>query len=515
MGALFLFYIGRCMEPYVIGVDLGTGSAKAIAMNDTGTIIETAQITYPILEPHPGFQEQPVALIWDAFVKCIAAITTRLQRSPYAISFSSAMHSTIPVNAQGDPLMNTIIWADNRSASIARNLRQTPLAKSIYEETGTPIHAMTPVCKIMWLRTHEDKIFSDTAKFISVKEYVWHKLFHVYETDYSIASATGLMNLEGLKWNDTSLDTASIRKEQLSTLVNTNHNRKCTDPSLCKMMGITSETRFFIGASDGCLANIGSFATEEGDLALTIGTSGAVRVTRKKPMLNFKAMTFNYRLDESSYVCGGPINNGGIALKWYAEKVLGKKLVSTTDYDELLNGLTTTPAGAEGLIFLPYVVGERAPIWNSEACGVFFGMRTYHEQRHFTRAIIEGISISLYDIAHNMIETGLDIRQVNVSGGFVHSEEWLQVLADIFGKKICLINTADASATGAAFLAMKELGMISDYQQLKPKEITEYLPDEKNMAVHRETFLKYRKLYNAVADLMLPETYPFAMKEKA
>lgn len=494
------------MEPYVIGIDLGTGSAKAIAMNASGEILDTAQVAYPILQPHPGYQEQPPALIWNAFTRSIAAITTRQHRSPDAISFSSAMHSTIPVNAQGNPLMNTIIWADNRSASIARSLRQTPVAKTIYEETGTPIHAMTPVCKIMWLKIHQENMFRQTAKFISVKEYVWHKLFDVYETDYSIASATGLMNLEALRWNETSLKAASIREEQLSKLVNANHHRSCHDESLCKKMGITPATRFYIGASDGCFANVGSFATEEGDLALTIGTSGAVRVTRKKPMPNFKAMTFNYRLDESTYICGGPINNGGIALKWYAENLLGKKLLSTVDYEALLNGLESTNAGADGLIFLPYVVGERAPIWNSEACGVFFGMRSYHEQRHFTRAIIEGISTSLYDIAYNMIETGLDIRQVNVSGGFVRSEQWLRILADIFGKKICLINTADASATGAAFLALKELGMISDYQQLKPQEITEFLPDETNMAVYREAFLRYRKLYDAVADLMMPGT---------
>lgn len=504
MGAPFLVYIGLHMEPYVIGVDLGTGSAKAIAMNESGTIVGTSQVTYAILEPQPGFQEQPPELIWEAFVKCISALTAKLQRGPYAISFSSAMHSTIPVNAKGEPLMNTIIWADNRSASIARSLRQVPVAKTIYEETGTPIHAMTPVCKIIWLRTHQEKIFNATARFISVKEYIWHKLFNVYETDYSIASATGLMNLEGLKWNETSLKTASIREDQLSTLVNTNHHRTC-DQSLCRQMGIAPETRFFIGASDGCLANIGSFASEDGHVALTIGTSGAIRVTRNKPMLNFKTMTFNYRLDESTYVCGGPINNGGIALKWYAEKVLGKKLEGTPDYEALLGALKTTEAGAEGLIFLPYVVGERAPIWNSEACGVFFGMRTYHEQRHFTRAVVEGISTSLYDIAYNMIEAGLDISQVNVSGAFVHSEEWLQVLADIFGKKICLINTADASATGAAYLAMKELGMISDYQQLKPKQIMEFHPQEKNMAIYRQSFLKYRKLYDAVADLMMPE----------
>jgi gluconokinase len=491
------------MEPYVIGIDLGTGSAKALAMNSSGKILDNAHVAYPILEPQPGYQEQNPELIWQAFVKCISRITTKMQSSPRAISLSSAMHSVIPIDNNDRPLMNMIIWADNRSASIARSIHQTPTGKDIYEETGTPIHAMTPLCKIQWLRTHAVDIFKATAKFISIKEFVWFQLFKKYEADYSIASATGLMDIDKLSWYEPSLATVGISARQLSTLVNTSHQRRCADDSLHQEMGITSDTTFLIGASDGCLANIGSFATEEGDMALTIGTSGAVRVTRTKPMLNFKAMTFNYRLDESTYICGGPINNGGIALKWYAEKLLGKKLETVSDYASLLQALQNTRPGADGLIFLPYVLGERAPIWNSEASGVFFGMRTHHEQSHFTRAVIEGISTSLYDIAHNMIETGLDIKQINVSGGFVHSEEWLQLLADMFGKKVCLINIADASAIGAAFLAMKHLGMISSYQELKPQQVREFLPNESNMSSYRELFLRYRNLYEAVAGEMI------------
>ena len=490
------------MEPYVIGIDLGTGSAKALAMNPSGKIVDSAQLAYPIVEPQPGFQEQAPELIWQAFVKCISAICGRMQKVPAAISLSSAMHSVIPIGANNEPLMNMMIWADNRSASIARNIHQSPVGQDIYEETGTPIHAMTPLCKIQWLSEHASEIFKATAKFISIKEYVWFKLFNVYEADYSIASATGLMDIDKLSWYGPSLATASIKEDQLSTLVNTNHQRYCTDRSLLGEIGIDADTPFFIGASDGCLANIGSFATDEGEMALTIGTSGAVRVTRNRPMLNFKAMTFNYRLDESTYVCGGPINNGGIALKWYAEKLLEKKLDTVSDYAAVLEGLKKTQPGANGLIFLPYVLGERAPIWNSEASGVFFGIRTHHEQAHFTRAVVEGISTSLYDIAHNMIETGLDITQINVSGGFVHSEEWLQLLADIFGKKVCLINTADASAIGAAFLAMKHLGMIGSYQQLKPKEIKEFVPNDANMTTYRQLFLRYRKLFQAVSGEM-------------
>ena len=493
------------MESYVIGIDLGTGSTKAIALSHAGEVIDATQVSYPTMHPKQGYEEQAPELIWQAFVKCISRITASRKKTPDAISLSSAMHSVIPVDKNNNALMNMIIWADNRSALNATRIHQSSIAQRLYEQTGMPIHAMSPLCKIQWLQQNEPDIFRKAAKFISIKEYIWFKLFQHYEVDYSIASATGLLNTEKLIWNDDSLQIDSIRVSQLSALVNTNHHRKCTDTSLCRQMGVESGTPFFIGASDGCLATVGSFATEEGYMALTIGTSGAVRITRKKPMINFKAMTFNYRLDETSYVCGGPTNNGGVVLKWYVENLLGRKLNATSDYTLLFETLKDSKAGAEGLIFLPYVLGERAPIWNSDACGVFYGMRGHHHQAHFTRAVIEGITMALYDIAHNMIDTGLLIQQIHVSGGFVQSEQWLQILANMFGKKICLINTADASAIGASFLAMKNLGLIADYRTLKPKEVKEFLPQQEHKATYQELFLKYRHLYEKIAPIMTTE----------
>ena len=496
------------MKSYVIGIDLGTGSAKAIALDYSGAVISTSQVSYPTLQPKPGYQEQAPELIWQAYIKCISRITSALKKSPDAICLSSAMHSVIPMAKDGKALMNMIIWADNRSSAVATSIHRSTSGQELYERTGTPIHAMTPLCKLRWLQQHEPQIFSKTSKFISIKEWVWFRMFGEYEVDYSIASATGLMNIDMLSWNVPSLEVAGIRQDQLSSLVNTNYQRNCTSDALCSQLGIAAGTPVFIGASDGCLANVGSFATEDGYMALTIGTSGAVRVSRKKPMLNFKAMTFNYLLDEATYVCGGPINNGGVALKWYAENLLGKKLESAADYALVLEALKNTRPGADGLIFLPYVLGERAPIWNSDACGVFFGMRGHHQQAHFTRAVVEGISTSLYDIAFSMIEAGLDIKQIHVSGGFVHSEQWLQILSDIFGRKVCLINIADASAIGAAFLAMKTMGIVSDYQQLRPREIKEFHPDPENMASYRKVFLQYRKVYESVAALMIPVEDP-------
>jgi gluconokinase len=494
------------MDPYVIGIDLGTGSAKALAVNESGLVIDTVQENYPTLSPQPDYQEQDPEVIWKAFIKCLSGVTGNLKQPPAAVCLSSAMHSVIPVGNDGRPLMDMIIWADNRSAAVATRVHQSSAAEMLYEQTGTPIHAMTPLCKIKWLGENEPGLCRKTAKFISMKEYVWHKLFGVYEVDYSIASATGLLDIETLVWNANALDTAGIRQDQLSTPVNANHIRKCADAILCKEMGVDPRTPFMIGASDGCLANIGSFATAPGVMALTIGTSGAVRVMSRTPMQNFQNMTFNYRLDDTSYVCGGPINNGGLVLKWYAENLLGISLSGPDDYTALLATLAETDPGADGMIFLPYVWGERAPIWNSDASGVFFGMRTQHGQAHFTRAVVEGISMALYDITHGMIARGLSLKQIHVSGGFVHSEQWLQILADIFQQKICLVNAADASATGAAFLAMRELQWIKDYDDLKPKHVREFFPESATASIYKNLYQRYTALYERVHELMTEGT---------
>lgn len=493
------------MDPFVIGIDLGTGSTKALAVARSGMVLESAQVAYPTLCPEPGHQEQVPELIWQAFVKCLSRITGNMKQRPSALCLSSTMHSVIPLDAKGRPLMNMMIWADNRSASIATRIYRSSAAEMLYEQTGTPIHAMAPLCKIRWLKENKAELFQETAKFVSIKEYVWFKLFGAYEVDYSIASATGLFDIEALTWNSNALDTAGIRPDQLSSPVNSNHMRTCTDTSHCAQLGIDDTTPVFIGASDGCLANIGSFAMSDGVMALTIGSSGAARVTRKAPVQNFRDMSFNYCLDDMYFVCGGATNNGGLALKWYAEKVIGRSLTSAHDYTLLFNDLAETEPGADGIIFLPYLMGERSPVWNSDARGVFFGMRGAHGKAHLTRAVIEGISMALYDIAHGMMENGLSFEQVHVSGGFVHSEEWLQILANVFGKKICLINSADASSIGAAFLALKHLGMIESYEVLKPKLVREFLPQQKYVPVYNRMFAKYRALYASLAPLMKEE----------
>jgi len=483
---------------YCIGVDVGTSSTKALAVDLSGKVLFLAQEGYPTLRPQTGYSEQHPEAIWLAFCKCVREVVDHMQTPPACIALSSAMHSVIPVDKNGTPLFNMITWADNRSAAIAERIKHSSVGELIYEQTGTPIHPMAPLSKILWLKEHEPAIFQLTHKFISIKEFIWFNLFGTYEVDYSIASATGLFDIEKKTWNDNALSLVELTPDKLSTPVRTDHLRSGILPSTANTHNLSQDLTFLIGASDGCMANLGSFAVDPGIAALTIGTSGAIRVGSARPLPNFEAMTFNYILDEKTFICGGPINNGGVILKWYAETLLQKKLSSPAEYDTLLKDLDTTPPGSEGLIFLPYLLGERAPIWNSDARGVFFGMTARHTQAHFTRAVIEGITMALYDVTAALEKTGLHIEQVNVSGGFVHSATWTQTLADIFNKRICLANIDDASSIGATYLAMKKLGLISSYESLKKPFKKEYIPNKANHAAHMKVFEKYRRLYKSL-----------------
>lgn len=486
---------------YVIGIDIGTGSTKAVAVNTAAKVMDVRQVSYPTLQPEPTYSEQDADVIWNAFVKCLTDLTSTIADEPIAIVLSSAMHSILPLAADGTPLSNMITWADNRSAAIAEQLRKSPEGELIYNETGTPIHAMSPLCKLIWMGQYAPALFGKALYFVSIKTYIWSRLFGVYETDYAIASAMGMFHIQNNEWNERSLNLCGLKRSQLGEVVPTDHHRTLSN-EMAMRIGIPATTLFVIGSSDGCLANVGSFATTPGTAALTIGTSGAIRVAGERPTLNFRAMTFNYKLFDDLFISGGPINNGGVVLKWYAEKFLQKPLTSEADYEKLLEAITDTEPGANGLLFLPYLLGERAPIWDSDASGAFFGIRNYHTQAHFTRAVVEGISMALYSILMEMESAGLIIEKVHASGGFVHSTAWLQVLADIFNKPIVLIHDEDASAIGAALIGLGVAGLMDNHPLDNGTAHTTFLPQADHHAVYETTYRVFRALYNKMSTEM-------------
>ncbi len=249
---------------YIIGVDIGTSGTKAIALALDGRVLDIAYQSYDPIETAPGFHELDPATLLDASVKTIGTVLekTRTVGKPAGVSFSCALHSLIVVDASGRPLTNAITWADLRSKEYATKLKGTPpgLVLNYITQRERPVHAMSPLCKIMWLRDHQPSIFQKAFKFISIKEYIWQKFFKKYQADYSLVSGTGLFDIRKLVWNPGSLLTAGITENQLSSLVSPTHRETELDPFYKKIWGLDNDLPFIIGGNDGCLANLGSNA---------------------------------------------------------------------------------------------------------------------------------------------------------------------------------------------------------------------------------------------------------------
>jgi gluconokinase len=490
------------MDQYVIGVDIGTGSAKAIAVTEAGTIISFSQHYYPTTGSVPGFAEQDPELIWQAFIACIREITLKIVQPPSVISLSSCMHSLLLLDSGNSALTPLITWADTRSEKIAARLRKSDTAVSFYEATGTPIHSMSPLSKILWFRENEPAIFAQASKFISIKEFIWHRLFNTFEIDYSIASATGIFDIRHRKWYEPALKLCNIDNSKLSLPVHTSFSRSNTYSQVASALQIPVNTVFCIGSSDGCLANLGSGAVKPGVAAVTIGTSGALRIASPVPIMHYESMLFNYMLDDKTFITGGPINNGGNVLKWVFRTILGNDTPSELDYVNFFNSVSEVRPGCQGLIFLPYLHGERAPVWDGAASGAFVGIRSWHNKNHFLRASLEGVCFALNQILEAIELASGPVDQIQASGGFVHSYTWMQILADISGKKLCMVENEDASAMGAALLGLKISGLTDEYNF--SQKISENIidPNLSNHTVYEHFFKIYKSLYLPLKDSM-------------
>ncbi len=489
---------------YILGIDIGTSNTKAVGYTATGEVVADANVTYTFSSEKEGYHELDPEELFKAVVEVISsAVKIAGKANLSGISFSSAMHGLIAVDFDGGLLTNMFTWADLRSNDYAVQLKNSALGARLYERTGTPVHPMSPLCKIMWLKGEHPEIFRRTAKFISIKEYVFYRLFGEYVVDHSIASATGLFDIYDLNWNAEALEAASITKDQLSHPVSSITCMRGVLPEYLNKLGIDAATPFIVGASDGCLAHLGSNAVETADVSLTVGTSGAVRVMMSKPIKDPKHGIFNYLLTDDIYIAGGPVNNGGNVIQWFAGSILQNNSTADMNYDWFIDEALSVEAGADGLIFLPYIFGERAPVWDADARGVFFGISGAHTRNHFMRAVMEGISMGLFGILKTIEDVLGPVHNIYVSGGFIKSAKWVQLMADVLGKKLLVSQSTDASAAGAAIIGMRAVGLIRELAEAgKFFTVNEtFTPDLQKHAVHLENFAVYSKIYESLKDI--------------
>lgn len=479
---------------YIIGVDIGTSSAKSIVLGMNGKFGAVFQQSYPTQHPKPGYSEQSPEVILDAVKTGIRTVVAEMGYPPTAIAFSSAMHSIMAVSQSGEALTPLIIWADNRSESSAMALRDTPEGKEIYRQTGTPIHAMSPLCKLIWLREQQPELFAQAAMFPGIKEYIFHHFFGRYVTDHSVASATGLFDIHALQWNDTALRVAGIRPAQLPEPVSADTVIQGLLPAVAADLGIPANTPFVIGGSDGCLAQLGSGAMLPGHATLTIGTSGAVRMAGSQALTDSKGRLFTYLLTDHIYITGGASNNGGVVLQWLIRDFLQQP-------PEALHRLVNEALKiqSDNLLCLPYLLGERAPMWNSHATAAFIGIQPQHTPAHFTRAVLEGICFALLSIKAALQETAGPVQKILVSGGFTHSPGWIQLMADIFGQTMYLQQERDASALGAIILATRALGLPEPVNTATAPAIA-FDPDRSSYDWYQQKYRRFRKVYELLEE---------------
>lgn len=470
-----------------LAIDIGTSNIKALVVDVDGKELFSNQLPCITHHPQAGFSEQNPEKIYSDVCLIIESCPTEIKKRISFISFSSAMHSVMAVDEKGDPLTPLIIWSDLRSKDERNSVRKNKQLVDQLARTGTPVHPMSPLCKIMWWQKHHPEIIKRAHKFIGIKEYIWFRFFQCYEVDYGMASATGLFDREMKSWFGPALELAGIKSDKLSAPVSVYHHRSISNKALLVELGLSSAVPVIIGSSDGCLAQLGSGAMDSNALSLTIGTSGAVRRVVREKNDTYNPLVFRYLLDEDTVIEGGATNNGAVLIDWFQKSFLNE----TISTEKFIESAFAAPPGANGLLFLPYIYGERAPIYDPDASGIFLGMHQQHRQEHVMRALLEGIVFALYDIATLIEKSSGAYEHIVASGGFVRSHKWLQLVADVFGKPVHVPQREDASAWGAALLGFSALHVPTHYNAIQS---TTLFPNETIHQQYKIQLEQFKKL---------------------
>ena len=491
----------------IVTIEMGTNAVRIFAFNLTGEVIGETKGTYPTFHPQPDYSEQDPEQVFITMLYVLKNfLSERIHAEKYTvlmICFSAAMHSVLPIDKNGVPLGNAIIWSDNRGKNEASELKKTLFGKKIYQATGTPIHPMSPLIKITWIKNQDKALFKKTYKFLSIKSYIIQQLTGEYLIDFSLASATGLFNNRHLTWDADALDFAGINAARLPELVPVFYSPKKLKKEFQQSLGLPAGIRLIAGSSDGCCATLGAGVWSEGKATITVEDSGAMRVVGKKIIQDEKQRFFNYVLTEKYYVSGGPTNNGAVVFEWFAKQFGTFKQAYDLEncMAELINDASKVPAGSDGLLFLPYLLGERAPIWNANARGVYFGLNINHEQRHFTRATIEGILFEIFSIGRTL-EEHRNIDSISVNGSFATIPLCSQIISDMFNKPVSICKNLNSVSLGSFLLSATELGLYKNLEDAAKSVVLSatFKPGVQNNNTYKKHFEIFEKLSTKLFD---------------
>ena len=477
---------------YYIGADIGTTSTKVVLFDEMFQNLDFVSKGYRTYQDKAHYAEQDPEEVFESFLQAVEELLNRHEEKREHVAymaFSSAMHSLILMDEKDQPLTKSILWSDSRAEELVEEFKKREDAGAFYQKTGTPLHPMSPFFKLLWFQNNTD-LLKKTKKAIGIKEFIMRKLSGEYVVDYSIASATGLFHLQDLIFDEEILQELSMVPSQFSRPVDVEEMFSLKNLEALSRTKLPSSCKVLIGGSDGCLANLGGDVTEPYEAAVTLGTSGAVRITSDRILLHPEGKTFCYYLRKGQYVLGGAVNNGGNVLAY-----LSGLFYEHPDhfYRDLSKNLLESEPGAEGITFIPYLYGERAPYYDGHLFAGFVGITPRAEKKHFIRAAVEGIFFNLKEVLTEIERLHGKISLLKVSGGVFENHEMASILAEVMGCEVQRVDAASSSALGAVRLGIEGIRL-----NTKKKEM--FLPDEKALQ-YEENFKRYQKITKAVVRL--------------
>jgi gluconokinase len=444
----------------IVGLDVGTTGVKAAAFGLDAPARHVAIREYPLLEPEPGRQVQDPAAILTAaagaLAECVAAAGGA---EVVAISVSTAMHGLLGLDAQRRPVTPLVTWADGRAREQSAALRRSGQAKELHALTGAPVHPMTPLTKLMWFAENDPATWSAARWWIGLKEHLLLWLTGELVTELSSASGTGLLDIAHGEWSPVALALCGVSADQLPEILPTTATLALA-PAAAERIGVPAGTTVVAGAADGPLGNLGTGALAPGVAGLSLGTSGAIRMAVEGPKVDAGRTLFCYALTDSVWVVGGAISNGGGAIRWAGRSLAPDIQAAAGDEGPdaaVLELAASVPAGSDGLVMLPYLVAERAPLWDPDLSGSLLGLRREHTRAHIIRAALEGVCLQMRLIL-DQVHAVDPVHRVLATGGAFRSRLWREVMTAALDRPLQVVGGAEGTALGAAALGLFALG---------------------------------------------------------
>lgn len=495
---------------YLLGIDIGTSGTKTVLFDIEGNTISSSTYEYPLYQPHGGWAEQNPEDWWGAVVKSIREVLRKSSVSSEdvkGVGLSGQMHGLVMLDKNYNVLRPSIIWCDQRTSNECVEITNRVGEKRLIEITANPALTGFTASKIMWVKNNEPHIYEKVYKILLPKDYIRFMLTGEFATEVSDASGMQLLDVPNRRWSDEVLEKLDIDKDFLAKVYESVEVTGKINKKASELTGLKEGTIVVGGAGDQAAGAVGNGIVKSGIISSTIGTSGVVFAYTDKVTIDPKGRvhTFCHAVPNTWHVMG-VTQGAGLSLKWFRDNFCSEEkevasLIDVDVYEILTKEAEKSAVGCEGLIYLPYLMGERTPHLDPFARGVFFGLSAKHTKRDMLRAVMEGVSYSLKDCMEIIKDMGIETLEVRASGGGGRSSLWRQMQADMYNTDVVTINSSEGPALGVAILSGIGAGIYSSVSEACDNIIkvsTVQKPIEKNISIYNSYYNIYKNLYTSL-----------------